>query len=158
MADPVTGGVARALARAMIGSYVSAGLGSNAIINVFRDLGIGYRRTTMLEDIRQITGLARLENTVKNLPSNLLFPQYGMVQSYLRRARRYRVYVRATVEDLKTGESFEKMTSFYTDSRMSKDDWESTWLDQFAESASGKMFGVVDGRIASVEHNVGFDY
>ncbi len=112
----------------------------------------------MLDDIRQINGLAKLEMQVLNIPSSQLFPQFGMVESYLRRARKYRVYVRVSYEDIESGEITESMASFYTDERKSKDAWEQDFSEMFPESESGKMYSLSDARIASVEHQRGFSY
>lgn len=141
-----------------MGSYVAQYQSANAIIRALQGRGLGYRRQTMLDDIRQINGLAKLEMQVLNIPSSQLFPQFGMVESYLRRARKYRVYVRVSYEDIESGEITESMASFYTDERKSKDAWEQDFSEMFPESESGKMYSLSDARIASVEHQRGFSY
>lgn len=148
----------RGVARNIIPALVGQGLGSNAIINILRGFGLGYRRITMLADIRQVTGLARLERAVLGVAANVIFPQYGMVEGPLRRARRYRVYGRVTVEDVDTGAKEERMVSFYTDTRDSKEGWERSFLEEtdVAGYGTGKRFAALT--IASVEHQAGWGY
>lgn len=148
----------RGVARNIIPALVGQGLGSNAIIGVLRGLGLGYRRITMLADIRQVTGLSRLERTVIGVVSDVLFPQFGMVESPLRRARKYRVYGRVTVEDVDTGAREERMVSFYTDTRDSKEGWERSFLAESEGTESRGAQRYVALQIASVEHQAGWSY
>lgn len=148
----------RGVARLVMPSLVRQGLGSNAIINVLQGLGLSYRRTVMLGDIREFSGLARLERVVMSVASDVLFPQHAMVETSLRRARPYRVFGRLTVEDTTTHEQFERFVSFYADERDSKAGWSEAYVEQWQETESGRLMRAMKMQIASVEHQQGWSF
>jgi uncharacterized protein related to proFAR isomerase len=152
------GTAVRAIGRLAIGGLVKQGLGSNAIIGVLAEVGLSYRRTTMLADIREFTGLMRLEKTVRQVAMDAIFPQHAMVETYLRRARRYRVFGTLTVEDPLTWERKEVNVSFYTDDRKSKEEWEQDFFEEFRDSESAQGGELLDLQIRSVSHQSGWSY
>jgi len=151
-------GIARAVGRAFIPALVKRGLGSNAIQRYLRAGGFGYRRIDMLKDVREITGLMRMEKYVKAVSGSAKFPKFGMVEHGLGKDRRYRVFADMQVEDMATGETKSKTVSFYDDELRSKDKWAEAFEDQYAEGQyeTGEIITSVD--IRSVEHQPGWAY
>jgi len=148
----------KGVARMVMPALVKQGLGSNAIINTLRSLGLSYRRIDMLADIREFTGLAKLEGAVLRIGADVIFPQFGMVETGLRRARAYRIFGRVTVEDVETGERDERFVSFYTDTRDTKAGWERSFLEASEGSESRGAQRYIGMQIASVEHQAGWSY
>lgn len=148
----------RALARVAIGSLVGQGLGSNAIINSLISRGLSYRRATMLEDIREFTGLHKLENTVRRLPIDIIFPQHAMVEGAMRRVRRYRVYLKAIFTDTDTGKTQTRSFSFYTDDRDSKEGFVNQFLDEMKKNYKSDFIDFATLSVTSVQHNRGQTY
>jgi len=148
----------RAIARLAIAGFTKEGLTANAIIRQLGNLSLTYRRTTMLLDIREFSGLMRLESAVRNIPWNVVMPRYGMVETYLRRARRYRVFGIATRTDPRTGEEEEKPVSFYTNTRGSKNDWYDSFMEEYQGSESEGAWLFTDFEVTSVEHQKGWKY
>lgn len=155
---PLAFSAVRAVARLAIAGFAKEGLTANAIVRQLGNLSLTYRRTMMLLDIREFTGLMRLESAVKNIPWNVVMPQYGMVETYLRRARRYRVFGRVTRTDPRTGEEDEKPVSFYTNARGSKNDWYDAFMKEYQGSESEGAWLFTDFEVTSVEHQKGWKY
>lgn len=155
---PLAFSAARAIARLAIAGFVKQGLTSNAIIRQLGNLALTYRRTTMLLDIREFSGLMRLERAVRAIPWDVVMPQYGMVETYLRRARRYRVFGIATRTDPRTGEESESVVSFYTNKRGSKNEWYEQFMREYQGSESEGAWMFTDFEVTSVEHQKGWKY
>ena len=155
---PVAFGVVRDRARLAIAGFAAEGLTANAIIRQLGNLSLTYRRTTMLLDIREFTGLMRLESTVRRVAWDVVFPQYGMVETYLRRARRYRVHAIAIQVDPRTGEETERNVSFYTNTRGSKNDWYDAFMQEYTGIPGTPSELIKDLEIISVEHQKGWKY
>jgi hypothetical protein len=151
----VPGGI-RAVARAAIPGLLKQGLGSNAIINYLKPKGLTYRRVNMLADIRHFSGLAKLENTVKVVAGDVIFPRYAMVETEYRAARRYYVKARMTILDEDTLEESERWVSFYDNTRKSKDQWSADFVRGYMEGRYGVSELIQDVSIASVEHKRGW--
>lgn len=151
-------GLVRAAARLLIGPLIQQGLGSNAIIRQLQGIGMSYQRTVMLADIRSFSGMAKLETTVRKIAGDLVFPQYGMVESTLRRARKYRIYGTLTLEDQDTWETTQRHVSFYSDDRRSKDDWEAEVMDLYEGGIYEEARRINLFEITSVEHQRGWNY
>jgi hypothetical protein len=155
---PVIEGALRAAGKLLISGLVQKGLGSNAIIASIKEMGLSYRRTTMLADIRVATGLMKLEKAVRNVAPNILFPIYTMVSSQLRRGARYRVYGTLNVLNTKTGEITPRRISFYTDVRQSKAEWAASFLDVYEGEPYEPNQNIFGMEITSVEHQEGWAY
>jgi len=151
-------GSIRAVAMATIPRLVAQGLGANAIINVWKPLDLTYRRITMLADIRKISGLAKLEKQVRKVAPNKLFPQYAMVESKFRAARRYFIHARMMVTDEETGETVERWVSFFSNQRMTKDQWTEGFLAGYVSAMYGVGMSIESVELASVEHQRGWNY
>jgi hypothetical protein len=155
---PAAIGVMRAVGRLAIAGFTAQGFTANRIINELRALGLSYRRQTMLEDIRYFTGKLKLEDAVRRVGADVLFPQHAMVETYLRRARKYRVFGDLTIEDPVTGEKLTRTVSFYTNKRASKRDWEQDFFGEFEGSESQGSMRFLSLEIRSVEHQSGWKY
>lgn len=63
-------GVARASARAVIGSLFENGYSATQSLRLLQIEGLGYRRQTFLADWREITGVKKLERVTRFIPKN----------------------------------------------------------------------------------------
>jgi len=158
MATGLLAGSIRAVARAAIPGFLKQGLTANAIIRQLMPMGLTYRRVAMLADIRQFSGLAKLEGAVRRLDPAKLFPQYTMVESDYRSARRYLVRARMVIEDAESLEQSERWVSFYTNKRMSKDQWTEAFVAGYAHARYAEGESIISVSIASVEHKKGWGY
>ncbi len=150
--------VTEIIRRSVISNLVSAGLGSNAIIRELGTLGLSYRRVNMLADIRSASGLMKLEKTISTISASIPFPRYAMVESTLRRNRRYRVYGKLELNNALTGEHEIRNVSWYTNTRDSKEGWARDFLSAYErETYEGSMYAV-DLTVSSVEHQSGWKY
>lgn len=154
----LSAGVGRAIFRAMLPQLYSLGVSANFIIREARKIGVSYRRQTMLSDIRELTGLMAKEAATRSVGSNVLFPKGNMVETDLRRARNYRVFGDVIYTNIETGESRSQVISFYTNDRLSKDDWASSFEEDKEESEYLPEESVSGLTIRSVEHNKGLPY
>lgn len=151
-------GSVRSLFLAAVPGLLKQGLGSNAMINWARGTIGGYRRVNMLGDIRRITGLAKLEKAVRLVSGSKLFPQYTMVESDFRSARRYFVKAKMLVYDEEIGDSYEKWVSFYDNQRSTKDQWTNDFMSGYVAGRYGEGVSIQSMEIVSVEHKKGWAY
>jgi len=151
-------GEERAWGRLMIPDLIRRGLGSNAIIRELANITGTWRRSVMLQDIRQFSGLMKLERAVRALSPDRLPTKAHMVESDLRRARKYRVYGTLTVENTETGETTTKTVSMYTNDLKSKTEWENDYLDPHRLQGYTQGITLQGLEIKSIEHNKGFAY
>jgi hypothetical protein len=112
----------------------------------------------MLADIRKVTGLARLENAVKIVAGDVTFPAYAMLDTEFRSARRYYVQARMTILDEDSLEESERWVSFYSNTRMTKDQWTEAFVRGYAEGKYGAAEQILDVEIASVQHKRGWAF
>ena len=148
----------RAFGKPFIPQLVRQGLSSGRIISTLIEHGVSYRRQDMLRDIREVTGLARMESFTRAADPRQAFPKFGMIETELRKDRRYRVFGKLEYRDTLTGETFEKNVSFYTDTNKGKDLWDEDFLDQY-EMGEYKPAKYVTGfNIVNVEHQAGWSY
>lgn len=152
------GGIARSLARLYYPQWIRAGWGANAMVRQARTLGLSYRRTIMLGDIREFTGLMRREKAVRAVVRSVLPSRSVMVETELRRARRYRVFGDVTYRNRLTGEEFTQTVSFYDDELRSLDQWEEEYERQKEEAEYREDLEIVKVDFRAIEHNRGFRY
>lgn len=151
-------GIERSIAMAIIEHFAPTGLSANKIINMARDLGGGYRRTDMLEDIRVAQGKAKNQYWVEKVAGNEVIPQGLMVEKDLGVDRKYRVYGTYTYYDVEDNNYYDVTRSFYVDDYASKDDWEDTFAGTFVQRACHVDEEYIGFNITSVEHNKGYKY
>ena len=152
------GGMARAIGRLLIPQFVAQGMGSNEIQRQFKAMGLGWRRQVMLADIREVTGMMKLERIVRAIPRNQLPRKSHMVETDLRRARKYRIFVEAHVEDIETGEQYIVKKSMYSDELNTPEGWESEYIDHEQEDTTDPTKWINGVDLVSIEHNKGFAY
>jgi len=148
----------RAFGKPFIPQLVAQGLSSNRIIGELAKYGVSYRRQNMLADIREITGLARMEAFTRAVNPAQAFPKFGMIETELRRDRKYRVFGKLEYQDTLTGETFEKQVSFYTDINKGKDLWDEDFLGEYEEGEYKPAKYVTGFNILNVEHQAGWSY
>lgn len=148
----------RAFGKPFIPQLVRQGLSSGRIISTLKQHGVSYRRTDMLKDIREVTGLARMESFTRAADPRKAFPKFGMIETTLRKDRRYRVFGKLEYRDTLTGETFMKDVSFYTDTNKGKELWDDDFLDQYEMGEYKPAMYVTDFTIVNVEHQTGWSY
>jgi len=152
------GGLNRALFRAMIPTFIGLEWTSTAMTNQALRMGVSYRRTNMLADIREFTGLMRHETAIRATPSTVRVAKFDMTEVDLRRARRYRGFADATYRNIETGEQVTKPISFYDDELRTEDEWSDVFDEdrRLAEYKPGEE--LVGFTLTAVEHQSGWDY
>lgn len=148
----------RAAFRAMVPLWAELGYTFNAMTLKARDLGLSFRRITMLSDIRSVMGLIRGEVAAKGVDPDERYPKTKMVETDLARAYRYRVYGWAEYLNMDTGETDRRRISMYTDEWLSLKDqaaiWEREQKDEYGEKRE-----IIDSvKFTVVEHNRGLKY
>jgi len=149
---------ARAAGRVIIKRLVPTGLGSNAILRAITKAGYSYRRTEMLADVRQISGLHKYEKAVSDVGYNEVIPKGYMIDSDLKQPYTYRVYGKTNYYVPETDSYITKTESFYTDDLAKKGDWEQIYGDSFDARYPDKDKEFVNFNITSIEHHAGYSY
>lgn len=152
-------GEQRAWSRAAMPELVARGLGSNAIVRQLKDWGLGkYRRAVMLSDIREFTGLHKLERAVRLIDAYKPAPRHVMVETELRRDRRYRVFGKMEVFNQLTGETEDQIISFYDDENLGKKQWIERFQDQFYAMQYDPQRIITKTEITAIEHQKGWKF
>lgn len=149
-------GSARAVFRSFAPRWAKLGWSANAMINEAKKLGISYRRKDMLTTTRWAKNLQRLEEAVRRTPGDELFPQYAMVPSDFRSARRYLIHAEIHYVDQFTGTDEIQHISFFDNTRKTKDQWLADWFDRAPRTDSWDMAAIHGAVIVSVEHKMGW--
>lgn len=155
---PVEFGLARAVARAFIPSWVKLGFGANAITRELKSFGLSYRRINMLKDIRELSGLMKMEKYISKLSDIVVIPKFGLVETELNRDRYYRVFAELEVHNTTTGLNEKRTLSWYDDELKSKSQWIKEFLEEQEEGKYAENEEIVGISIRSVEHNAGWRY
>lgn len=151
-------GSARYFFRAMVPSFIRADMSSGAMIRAARTAGFSYRRTNMLRDIREFTGLMRHEAAVRATVSDRFISRGAMTEIDLKRDYRYRGFADATYRNVDTGDLETKMVSFYDDELRTEDDWSKLFDDWRVEAESRIEYELVDFKMRALEHQAGWAY
>jgi len=150
--------MSRYFGRMVIGAVIPMDWSSRRIINYLAGTVGTYRRADMLKDIREARGIYTFGSKVKGLPINVLPPTDMMVETALKRPRRYRVFGMARHEDRGTGRISYRDISFYDDSLRTKEQWEKEYIQQ-KEKAEYEVGEIVTGiDIFAIEHQEGWRY
>lgn len=149
----------RGFAKALMPNYVAMGLSSRAIERDLKSrFGVAYRRTVLLSDLREATGMYRFQAGVQALRPSTIIPKTLMTETTLRRERRYKVHAKVTIKNRDTGEEEESWVSMYDDSLRSKGEYEQAYYDRQLTDTSRPEWEVVHFSINVVEHNQGWQY
>lgn len=149
---------ARALFRVLLPTYVRTGRSMNYMIRDAMRLGISYRRTDMLGDIRYFQNWFKFEALTSKLPKDQRVPPHLMSEVDLTRSRKYRAFGEATYEHPITKATFSKDVSIYDNTRRSPIAYEEKMIQEIEEDPSQAGWNLVDVRFRVVEHNQGWSY
>jgi len=145
--------IMRAAFKALIPSYVRLGLSMNAMILNARSLGLGYRRTIMLRDIRNVMGLVVGEARQRLLrPETLISRDLMPKVSYEDRDRFY-VRFNVKLQSQIDGHIEERTFSYWTNEQLSKSQYEAIAWDRFEAPYQQLMYNVLDITHASTVEN-----
>ena len=154
----IIAGTARYYFRAMIPVYIREGMSTVAITSIARREGFSYRRTDMLRDIREFTGLMRHEGAVRATPTDQWISRGSMTDIDLKRDRRYRGFADATFQNIETGETRKSIISFYDDEQRTADEWAEEWDEQRREKLYREDEELVGFEMRALEHQAGWAY
>lgn len=102
---------------------VHKGLGSNKIIETLRKAGAGYRRSTMLSDIRQYVIARNKTEAIQRLPNHVIPPKDYFVETMKSRIPKRYVYTyKSKYYSTKTKQLEDFYVTGQTDRLMSKAD------------------------------------
>jgi len=76
---------------------VNKGLSANSIIKMAQDLGISYRRQTMLDDIRILKGVEKIWEPLKYVPKDAKISEKNLVPSSKPMLTKYQFKVKADI-------------------------------------------------------------
>ena len=150
--------MARYFGRMVIGAVVPMDWSTRRIINYLAGTVGTYRRTDMLKDIREAKDIYTYGSKVKDLAINIRPPTDIMVETKLKRARRYRVFASARHVNKETGRVSYHNISFYDDSLRTKEQWEDEYIDQKEKDEYEVGETVTDVDIFAIEHHEGWGY
>lgn len=157
IAGPIVG-TARYYFRAMIPVYVREAMSGASMINIARREGFSYRRTDMLRDIREFTGLMRHEKAVRATPVDQWIGRGQMTEIDLKRDRRYRGFADATFQNIETGDIRETTISFYDDEMRTEEEWAEEWDEKRREKLYRGDEELVGFEMRALEHQAGWAY
>lgn len=148
----------RAIGKAVIEKLAVTEASANEIIRIAQQMGGGYARAQMLEDIRVAGQRFKNQYWVEKIETNEVIPKGLFVEKDLGADAKYRVYGTYSYYDEGTDDYYETTKSFYTDDLANKGSWQDDWERTFQEkySAEGKEF--IGFNITAVEHNIDYAY
>lgn len=149
---------ARALFRILLPTYVRTGVSMNFMIRDAKRLGISFRRSDMLGEIRYFQNWFKFEALTSKLPKDTRVPPHLMSEVNLTRSAKYRAFGEATYEHPITGATFTKDVSMYDDTRRNPIGYEEKMIEEIEEDPSQAGWNLVDVRFRVVEHNQGWSY
>jgi len=112
----------------------------------------------MLSDIRESYGVALYGDKIKGLAVNVTPPKDLMVETELRRPRKYRVFGTAKYFNEETGYTMYNPVSFYDDKLRTKEQWEREFIRQKKVSTTEDVFSIEELDIYSIQHYEGAFY
>jgi hypothetical protein len=150
--------ILRAIFRAAIPDFLRKGFSANAMIREARSWGVSYRRTDMLNDVREFMGRFVNEERVKSLARNEIPRPWHMTEVDFRRLRNYRVWGDAEYYNPLTGQTSTQLISFYDDELRTEEEWEAEFAKQKEEAQYKTGIEFVSFNMRYLEHNKGMPY
>lgn len=149
----------RSFAKSMMPSYIGMGFSGKKIQqDLIKRFGKAYRYQNILNDMRTVTGLAKLEHLYKNLPKDLPIPKTRLIETELLYPAKYRIHATVQMVNQDTGDVYNKRISFYDDENLGETAWLDRWSQQFVDGLYDTGIVVTTGRVTSVEHDKRFPY
>lgn len=149
----------RVIAKSLLPGWIAAGFSA---AESFRKLqavaGGGYRRTEWLADYREAKGVVVNEIPIAKMRMETPIPRNVMIETELRRPRRYLIKARASFEGAKPGEIIERHISWYTETAQSKEQLIDEYLEKLAPKKYEDIELPFEIRIRAIHHNIGMDY
>ncbi len=155
MAGLAIGGVIRAAARVMIPSLVAQGLGARRIVATLRTAQLGYRYANMLQDIRAATHYGRWGKQVEAVAMSDIVPRYMMIETYIKRARRYMVRFKVSALNAETNETETRWFTVLTDTLKTKAEMATDFLLPYVTWPSRPELQITGINVAEVAHQRG---
>ena len=152
-------GTIRAVARALMPTFVARGFSSSTIHSYLREsFGGSYRNQTLLNDLREFRHIAKYQFQTEKYSDTKSFPRTYMLEGELRREKRYLIRGKVEYQNLETGETETSYASMYTDEYGTKEFWSNKFMDYQVESESDPSKVVTGFSVIHVTHNQGRPY
>jgi len=104
MPERIKKGTIRGMAQPYLQKFISMGLSANETIRRLREVGLGYRRTDMLADIRMYRGVEKAKDVGKYIRKDRFPTESTMVKTVLNQKRKYNSFIHYKYLDLETQE------------------------------------------------------
>jgi hypothetical protein len=127
-------GLIRSAALSVIKSFVPLNLPYNSIISTLSRMGLTYRRTDMLADIRSAYGRSKYQTQIERLTGNQYVPEDWMYNEKLGAPYNYRIQFRMQYYDPETGQVMETYRHMFHDDYLKNQDYINEfpyYLEQF---------------------------
>jgi len=149
----------RAVARAMMPSFIRAGISATAFRRrLVRQFGTSYRWTTLLGDYREFRGMQRFESAVRSLRPDTKPSSSIMTEADFRRERRYRGIGQATYRNMETGEEYDQIISMYDDQFTSKQAFTDKYIQDVEKAKYKPEYEITKVEWYVIQHNEGWSY
>lgn len=143
----------RAIGKAIIRGLLGSDLSANAIINIARTQGGGYRRKEMLSDIRSGRGLLQQQENFTKLHPDTVIPKSYFTQSEFDYDAKYRIHGNAQFYNPDTDQWFTQRKTMYTNDFMDKQGWAKQFDEQFAGGYDQEGMLYMGFEVVGAEHN-----
>ena len=137
----------RAIARMMMPSWAELGFSARSIQNTLKETyGEAYRWTTLLDDYRGFVDAFKTAKVWAKVPDDKEVPLGDY--TWLRWDRPIDFYLQgqAVVENVHTGEQYEKWISMYTNEHVTKDEYAAMYAEDQEDNPSDPEWRVVSVR------------
>jgi len=146
--------LARAIALNIIKSMVPLNLPGAKIISTLQQLGVTYRRTAMLEDIRIASGRIKYETQVSNLSDNNVVPENWMSHETLGKPYDYKVHFKVDYYNNVTGEYSTEHRFMFSDDLKKVGDYKNDFPDYAMLTESDETNEYMGSSVIGVTKNM----
>lgn len=144
MPSRVKKGTNRAMAQPYLEAFAAQGLSANQALGRLRELGLGYRRQTFLDDYRTYTGREKAKDVAKYIRKDY-YPTDAVMTPDVRNLKtKYQSLVKFTLQNVDTGEVFTKDFYLAHDEQMTIGRIESTMANVVASRADMYKVAILD--------------
>jgi len=127
----------RAIARMMMPSWAELGFSAHSIQNTLKETyGEAYRWTTLLDDYRGFIDAFKTSKVWGAVPEDKAVPLGDYTWRRWDRVPDFYLQGRAVVENIHTGEKYEKWISMYTDEHLTKGEYADMYAEEQEDNPS----------------------
>lgn len=152
-------GIERAIFRSFLPGWVRLGWKPAKMFQEAKRLKIpSYKTQVMYDDIRLQRDRFNYTDKVVDFTATKTPTKRIMIETELRRRRKYRITGHFRVRDVETGYFKDEIRNFYSDTLRTKEGWSDEFMTRYSipEIARYKIYE--SGEIVTIEHNKGWAY